>query len=84
MQLRQGVDSVGVATPGDRIPPHPSLRSQPDATKAADVSVNSNSVHIGQLEIRIDSPQQRARESVRAPVRLNGSSLISRLYLRKT
>lgn len=40
-------------------------------------------VRIGTLDIRIEAPKQRATPPPRQPVRFRGSSILSRLYLRR-
>jgi len=92
MQLQPPSTSQPIPTAdrGEPIaPPNPpSPRSaehfQVGVSTPANPSAGSRAVHIGQLEIHVEAPPPNPRERIRAPVRLNGSSLASRLYLRKT
>lgn len=74
------------ATPASdvRSPARPLHGFPADSTRPAYSPTSSPAVHIGQLEIHIDAPKPSAHEPARAPVRLNGSSFASRIYLRKT
>jgi hypothetical protein len=84
--IQDPLRAVQAATPPSdvRSPTRPAHGFPADRTRPAPSPTSPPAVHIRHLEIHVDAAKPSTHEPARTPVRLNGSSCASRIYLRKT